>query len=84
MDDFKAELHKCGRGGIKCRCCRPVRTGGHKDRKWTQHARRVGKRKIEKSVQAERDQTVGYFTCSRCGKVVPETDRGNNTECCFC
>jgi hypothetical protein len=84
MDDFKAELNKCGCGGIKCRCCRPVVPGGHKDSKWTRHARRVSKQKMEEFIQSELEQTVGYFTCSRCGWVMLETDRGNETECCFC
>ena len=58
MDDFKAKLNSYGPGGIKCRCCRPTSHGGHKDKSWTRHARRVIKQQINNEIKRERDNGV--------------------------
>lgn len=39
MDAHKRNLDKCGKGGIKCECCKH-KDGRNKDRKWSRIARR--------------------------------------------
>lgn len=39
MDLYKRNLDKCGKGGIKCECCK-YKDGRNKDRKWSRTARR--------------------------------------------
>jgi hypothetical protein len=39
VDEYRKQLDKCGKGGIKCPCCKP-KDGHKKDRKISRKARR--------------------------------------------
>jgi len=45
-DIFRRALDRCGRGGIKCHCCRPRKRRDRKDRSIGRWARRLSKHDV--------------------------------------
>lgn len=50
-DVFRIELDRCGKGGIRCYCCKPYTRDGGK-REWTRRARARLKR-VDRRIFAE-------------------------------
>lgn len=53
MDNFRMKLSECGPGGMRCKCCRPSKQGGLKDRSWTRKQKRAERQEIRQAVEAE-------------------------------
>lgn len=52
-DIFRRGLDRCGKGGIKCYCCKPTKNRGRKNRSAERSVRRIMKQGLKFETETE-------------------------------